>query len=200
MVVKVNVAEVLRTELAKPSWGRHPVALGTNTDPYQRAEGKYKLMPGIIEALAASGTPLSMLTKGTLLRRDLGLLAAAAETIPVDLAMSIAIYDPELQQSIEPGTPSATARLATVTAAREAGLVTDQDARQLAEAWRLVSRVRNAVTLARGKPGDEMPRDSRERAAVASILGYPPGSTDEMVNDYLRATRLARGVVDRVFW
>jgi len=122
VVVKVNVADVLRTELAKPSWGHHPVALGTNTDPYQRAEGKYKLMPGIIEALAASGTPLSMLTKGTLLRRDLGLLAQAAETIPVDLAMSIAIYDPELQQSIEPGTPSATARLATVTAAREAGL------------------------------------------------------------------------------
>ncbi len=90
--------------------------------------------------------------------------------------------------------------LTALEAAREAGLVTDHDATLLCEAWRTVSRVRNAVTLARGKAGDEMPRDIRERAAVASILGYPPGSTDEMVNDYLRVTRLARGVVDRVFW
>ena len=74
VVVKLNVAEVLARELARPSWQRDPVALGTNTDPYQRAEGRYALMPGIIEALAASGTPLSILTKGTLLRRDLPLL------------------------------------------------------------------------------------------------------------------------------
>ena len=71
IIVKVNVAEVLARELSKPRWGRHPVALGTNTDPYQRAEGRYRLMPGIIAALAGSGTPLSILTKGTLLRRDL---------------------------------------------------------------------------------------------------------------------------------
>jgi len=121
IIVKVNVGDVLRTELAKPSWRREPVALGTNTDPYQRAEGRYSLMPGIISALAESGTPFSILTKGTLLRRDLPLLAAAAEHVPVDLAMSIAIYDHDLQQSVEPGTPSAKARLATVTAVREAG-------------------------------------------------------------------------------
>lgn len=122
VVVKINVAEVLTKEVSKASWGRHPVALGTNTDPYQRAEGRYALMPGIIQALARSGTPLSILTKGTLLRRDLPLLADVAQTIPVDLAMSIAIYDDDLQKSIEPGTPSAKARLATVTAVREAGL------------------------------------------------------------------------------
>ncbi|MFK4731218.1 Rv2578c family radical SAM protein [Agromyces mediolanus] len=121
IVVKVNVAEVLRKELVRPSWRHEPVALGTNTDPYQRAEGRYALMPGIIEALAGSGTPFSVLTKGTLLRRDLPLLQAAAEQVPVDLAMSIAVYDPELQQAVEPGTPSAKARLATVTAIREAG-------------------------------------------------------------------------------
>ncbi|HKS00249.1 MAG TPA: radical SAM protein, partial [Arthrobacter sp.] len=67
VVVKINAAEVLRKELAKPSWNRQHVALGTNTDPYQRAEGRYRLMPGIIGALADSGTPLSILTKGTLL-------------------------------------------------------------------------------------------------------------------------------------
>lgn len=122
VVVKINVAEVLAKEVSKASWGRHPVALGTNTDPYQRAEGRYALMPGIIQALARSGTPLSILTKGTLLRRDLPLLAEVAQTVPVDLAMSIAIYDDDLQKSIEPGTPSAKARLATVTAVREAGL------------------------------------------------------------------------------
>lgn len=122
IIVKVNVAEVLQRELARPSWGRHPVALGTNTDPYQRAEGRYRLMPGIIAALAASDTPLSILTKGTLLRRDLPLLQAAAERVPVDLAMSIAIFDHDLQQSVEPGTPTAEARLATVRAATDAGL------------------------------------------------------------------------------
>jgi DNA repair photolyase len=122
IIVKVNVAEVLRKELTKPSWGRHPVALGTNTDPYQRAEGRYSLMPGIIDALAETGTPFSILTKGSLLRRDLDKLADAARHVPVDLAMSIAVYDDELQQSVEPGTPSTKARLATVTAVREHGL------------------------------------------------------------------------------
>jgi DNA repair photolyase len=122
IIVKINVAEVLAKELAKPSWGRHPVALGTNTDPYQRAEGRYQLMPGIITALANSGTPFSILTKGSLIRRDLDLLAKANETVSVDLAMSIAVYDDELQQSVEPGTPSTAARLATVAAARERGL------------------------------------------------------------------------------
>ncbi|HEY0248635.1 MAG TPA: Rv2578c family radical SAM protein [Gryllotalpicola sp.] len=124
IIVKVNVAEVLRKELARPKWqlSRHPVALGTNTDPYQRAEGRYRLMPEIIEALTEARTPFSILTKGTLLRRDLPLLAEASKQVPVDLAMSIAIYDDELQQSIEPGTPRAKERLATVTAVREAGL------------------------------------------------------------------------------
>ena len=90
--------------------------------------------------------------------------------------------------------------LAALDAASRAGLVSLEDAALLAAAWRTVSRVRNAVTLARGKPGDELPRDPRERAAVARMLGYPPGATDEMVNDYLRRMRLARGVVERVFW
>lgn len=121
VVVKVNVADVLAAEVNRPRWGREHVALGTNTDPYQRAEGRYRLMPGIIEALAGSGTPFSLLTKGTLLRRDLPLLAQAAEAVPVDLAMSIVVFDDELQQSVEPGTPSTRARLATVRAAADLG-------------------------------------------------------------------------------
>ena len=90
--------------------------------------------------------------------------------------------------------------LEALAAAREAGLVDEDDAAVLQQAWRRVSRVRNAATLVRGKPSDELPRDIRERSAVAAILGYPPGSSDAMVNDQLRYTRLARAVVDRVFW
>ncbi len=90
--------------------------------------------------------------------------------------------------------------LKALDAAREADLLSAEDADVLATGWRTVSRVRNAVTLARGKPGEQMPRDARERRAVAGILGYPLDHTEEMVNDYLRATRRARAVVDRVFW
>lgn len=90
--------------------------------------------------------------------------------------------------------------LDALEAAREAGLVSEDDAAVLQQSWRRVSRVRNAVTLVRGKPGDELPHDIRVRAAVASVLGYPPGSSDAMVNDQLRYTRLARAVVDRIFW
>jgi DNA repair photolyase len=121
VVVKTNVVEVLRRELARKSWSRETVALGTNTDPYQRAEGRYALMPGIIGALAASGTPLSILTKGTLLRRDLPLIAEAAVQVPVSLAVSLAVGDADLHKQVEPGTPGPQARLALVAAIREAG-------------------------------------------------------------------------------
>lgn len=90
--------------------------------------------------------------------------------------------------------------LPALEAAAEAGLIAEPDARTLAEAWRLVSRVRNAVTLVRGKPSDQLPRDARERAAVARVLGYAQGSSGQMVNDYLRTTRRAHAVVERVFW
>ncbi len=121
IVVKTNIVEVLRRELARPSWRREHVALGTNTDPYQRAEGRYSLMPGIIDALASSGTPFSVLTKGTLLRRDLPLLADAARAVSVDLSMSIAVADDRLRESLEPGAPTWRARLATIRAASDAG-------------------------------------------------------------------------------
>jgi glutamate-ammonia-ligase adenylyltransferase len=90
--------------------------------------------------------------------------------------------------------------LTALAAARDAGLVSPADGEALERAWRTVSRLRNAITLVTGKSGDQLPRDTREKAAVASILGYGPGRSDEMVNDYLRTTRRARAVVDRVFW
>lgn len=121
IVVKINVAEVLRRELARPAWHREAVALGTNTDPYQRAEGRYRLMPDIVSALTDSGTRFSVLTKGTLLRRDLPLLRDAAGQVTVDLAMSVAVADERLRTTIEPGAPSFDARLDTVRAATDAG-------------------------------------------------------------------------------
>ncbi|MFD4182586.1 Rv2578c family radical SAM protein [Rhodococcus sp. NPDC058514] len=121
VVVKMNVAAVLRREVGRRSWKREHVALGTNTDPYQRAEGRYRLMPGIIGALAESGTPFSILTKGTLLRRDLPLLTMAAQQVPVGIGVSLAIGDPDLQKAIEPGTPSPKARLDLIRAITDAG-------------------------------------------------------------------------------
>ncbi|GGM72400.1 radical SAM protein [Longimycelium tulufanense] len=122
VIVKVNIGEVLTRELASSRWQREHVAMGTNTDPYQRAEGRYRLMPGVINALASSGTPFSILTKGTLLSRDLPLLAEAAQEVSVGLGVSIALVDRELQHSLEPGTPGPQARLDLVRRAREAGL------------------------------------------------------------------------------
>jgi glutamate-ammonia-ligase adenylyltransferase len=80
------------------------------------------------------------------------------------------------------------------------GLVDPADAEALEGAWRLASRARNATVLVRGRPSDELPHDARERAAVARILGYAPGETAAMVNDYQRTARRAHAVVERVFW
>jgi DNA repair photolyase len=122
IVVKTNLVDVLRKELARPSWQREHVALGTNTDPYQRAEGRYKLMPGVIAALTESGTPFSILTKGTLLRRDIPLLVESARHVPVGLGVSMAIWDDELHHALEPGVPTPRARLDLVRAITDAGL------------------------------------------------------------------------------
>src|SRR4051812_47513768 len=122
IVVKTNLVEVLERELNRPSWRREHVALGTNTDPYQRAEGRYRLMPGVIRALAPPGTPFSILTKGTLARRDVPLLAAAARDVPVGMGVSMAIWDDGLHRALEPGVPTPKARLELVRALTDAGL------------------------------------------------------------------------------
>ena len=80
------------------------------------------------------------------------------------------------------------------------GLMDAGDAAELARAWRSASRLRNAIVQVRGKSADSLPRDARERAAVAHVLGYGPGGSDEMLNDHLRLTRHASAVVDRLFW
>ncbi len=93
-----------------------------------------------------------------------------------------------------------TRTLPALAAAAEADLLPVADAEALAAAWRAASGLRNAVTQVRGRPSDSLPRDPRERAALAHLRGYPPGQSDALVNDYLRVTRKARQVVERVFW
>ena len=93
-----------------------------------------------------------------------------------------------------------TRTLEALSAAGAAGLLRKGDAEALSAAWRMASGLRNAVTQVRGRPADALPHDMRERAAVAHIRGYAPGASDQLLNDYLRVTRRARGVVDRVFW
>jgi DNA repair photolyase len=122
IVVKINIGSVLRKEVSAPKWSREHVAMGTNTDPYQRAEGRYRLMPQVISALADSGTPFSILTKGTVLSRDLDLLAAAGTSVSVGIGVSLALLDPELQATLEPGTPTPKARLDLIRRIRAAGL------------------------------------------------------------------------------
>jgi glutamate-ammonia-ligase adenylyltransferase len=93
-----------------------------------------------------------------------------------------------------------TRTLEALSAAVDAGVLDGSDADALTAAWRMAGGLRNAVTQVRGRPADSLPRDARERAAVAHIRGYGPGESDELLNDYLRVTRRARKVVDRVFW
>ena len=122
VVVKVNAAELARRELAAPRWPGEHVAMGTNVDCYQRAEGRYRLMPGIIAALRDAANPFSILTKGTLILRDLDLLAGAAEVTDVGLNLSVGSADPELCRSVEPGTPSPQRRLEACAAITGRGL------------------------------------------------------------------------------
>ncbi len=122
IVVKVNAADLLRRELRSARWAGEHIAMGTNVDCYQRAEGRYRLMPGIIEALRAARNPFSILTKGTLLLRDLDLLAEAAEVTTVGLNVSIGFADAELSRLVEPGTPSPQRRLEVCAAVTARGL------------------------------------------------------------------------------
>ncbi|MBY8871608.1 Rv2578c family radical SAM protein [Micromonospora sp. PLK6-60] len=121
VIVKVNAGELVRRELAAPRWRGAHIAMGTNVDCYQRAEGRYRLMPPIIEALRDFANPFSILTKGTLILRDLPLLRRAAEVARVGVSFSVGFVDEALWRSVEPGTPSPGRRLDAVRAFADAG-------------------------------------------------------------------------------
>ena len=122
IVVKVNAPELVRRELAAPKWAGEHIAMGTNVDVYQRAEGRYRLMPGIVSALRDAGNPFSILTKGSLILRDLPLLAEAAERTEVSTAVSVGSVDKDLWRRVEPGTPSPHTRLEVCAALNAHGV------------------------------------------------------------------------------
>ncbi|HSV66579.1 MAG TPA: Rv2578c family radical SAM protein [Mycobacteriales bacterium] len=122
VVVKVNTPELVRRELAGRSWRGEPIAMGTNVDCYQRAEGRYQLMPGVLAALRDAANPFSILTKGSLILRDLPLLRQAAEVTEVSTNVSVGFVDRALWRQVEPGTPSPARRLAVCATLNGAGV------------------------------------------------------------------------------
>ncbi|PZS08621.1 MAG: radical SAM protein [Acidimicrobiales bacterium] len=122
IVVKVNAAQLLAKELKAPSWTGESIAMGTNVDPYQRAEGRYRLMRGLLNVLIEHRNPFSILTKGTLILRDIDLLTRAAQHSSVHVAVSVGTVDRRVWRSSEPGTPSPQARLGVCRTLTDQGL------------------------------------------------------------------------------
>lgn len=124
IIVKVNAPEVLRAELARPSWKGEHVALGTNTDPYQWVEGRYKLMVGIWEAMRDASNPCSVLTKSPLLLRDLTLMLEISQRTQFSACLSIPTLEEKAWRATEPHTPNPHARLEAVAELNRAGIPT----------------------------------------------------------------------------
>ncbi len=159
IVVKVNVPELLRAELARPSWKRELVALGTNTDPYQWVESRYRMMPEILEALEAAETPVSVLTKSPLVMRDVEIFERmAARGLPVSVNLSVPTLDEEAWRATEPHTPSPAARLDAVAELRARGI----------DSGVLIAPLMPGIN---DDPEQVRPIVERARAAGATFLG-----------------------------
>lgn len=122
IVVKVNTPERLRAELARPAWRRELVALGTNTDPYQWVEGRYRMMPEILAVLEEARTPVSVLSKSPLVLRDIDHFARLAKRLPVSVNLSVPTLDEKVWRETEPHTPHPRARLEAVAELRRRGI------------------------------------------------------------------------------
>jgi len=214
IVVKVNAPDVLRRELAAKRWKGEHIAMGTNTDPYQRAEGRYKLMRGIIEALVDNRNPFSILTKGTLILRDVDLLQRAAEVTMVSAAFSIGTLDDTVWRETEPGTPHPRARIEAIRTLTEAGIPTGvlmapirpgtsdrpEQLREVVGAAidagathvspRLLhlrpGRARGVPTLARGRAPGPRPALSRDVPAAVRTEGHARAARSAGVLDGVR--------------
>ena len=198
IVVKVNAPDVLRRELAAPRWKGEHIAMGTATDPYQRAEGRYGLMPRIIEVLTERRNAFSILTKGTLILRDLELLVRAGEVADVSTAFSIGTVDEEAWRRTEPGTPHPRARLEAVAALNDAGVpcsvlvapilpgITDSPA-QLREVVTRGDRRRRHADLADPAP----PATGHPRAVLPVAPGALPRAGPAVPPDVPAAVRAA---------
>ena len=124
IVVKTNVDRVLRRELASPRWTGEPIAMGTATDPYQHCEGRYRLTRGVIQALADFENSLSILTKSTLILRDLDLYHRLHAVATLTVSMSVGTLDEDVRRAVEPGTPPARKRLEVLARFAAAGIRT----------------------------------------------------------------------------
>jgi DNA repair photolyase len=124
IVVKINAVEKLRAELVDPRWRGEAVAMGTNTDPYQRAEAKYRLTRGVLQALTERSNPFSILTKSPLVTRDLDIITAAAERAEVSVNFSIGTLDERVWRATEPGSPHPRRRVEAMAKLAAAGIKT----------------------------------------------------------------------------
>ncbi len=122
--VKTNVAEVLRRELARPSWRRDGIAIGAATDPYQPAEGRYRLTRACLEVLAETANPFGIITRGPMIVRDLDVLAEAARRADVSVTFSIPTLDVDIWRRTEPGTAPPHQRLRALRQLVDAGIKT----------------------------------------------------------------------------
>ena len=122
--VKTNIATVLRAELARSSWNRAPVGIGAATDPYQPAEGRYRLTRSCLEALGAADTPFTIITRGPLIVRDIDVLVAAAQRAPITVAFSVPTLNHDVWATTEPGTAPPHQRLRALTRLVDAGVRT----------------------------------------------------------------------------
>jgi DNA repair photolyase len=180
IVVKVNAPELLRVELARRSWQGEHVALGTNTDPYQWVEGRYKLMRGIWEALRDAANPCSVLTKSPLLLRDLDLMREINARTTFSAAVSVPTLDEKAWRATEPHTPHPRARLEAAAELTRAGIKT-------------------AVLIAPLMPGiNDKPEqvapilELAEQAGVSSVTGialHLRGEVRDLFFDWLSAHR-----------
>jgi DNA repair photolyase len=124
IVVKTNVVDVLRAELASTRWTGETIAMGTATDPYQHCEGRYRLTRGVVEALADFANPLSLLTKSTMIVRDLDVFRRLNEAAPLTVSMSVGTLDEAVRRVVEPGTPPGRRRLEILARFADAGIRT----------------------------------------------------------------------------
>ncbi len=194
IVVKINAVEKLRAELANPAWTGASVAMGTNTDPYQRCEGKYRLTRGVLEALAEHGNPFSILTKSPLVVRDLDVLTTAAARADVTVNFSIATLDEQVWRATEPGTPHPRRRVEAMARLSAAGIRTGALIAPmlpgLSDRPEQLAEVAAAIRAAGGQVMGVLPLHLRP-GMREHFLGWLAGYDPDLHADYLR--RYARG-------
>jgi DNA repair photolyase len=189
IVVKINAVERVRAELASKRWAGEPIAMGTNTDPYQRCEGKYHLTRGIIGVLLEAGNPFSILTKSTLILRDKDLLAEAARRGLAQVSFSIGTLDEEVWRQTEPGTPHPRQRVAALTRLTQAGVpcgvLIAPVIPGLSDGAEQVAAVKAAVVAA-GAVSSMVIRLHLRKGVKEHYLGWLAEAHPELVGEYQR--------------